>query len=325
MIARFAIASLAIAALALGVAASATAQRWPDKPIRMVVPYPPGGNVDTAARIIAPGLQEALGQPIVIENRAGAGGLIAGEAVAKSPADGYTYFFTANGPLLFSPLIFGRAPYLWDRDFAPVSSVSFTPLVLQVHPSVSARTALELIAAAKKEPGKLSMASPGAGTTNHLLSELLQRETGASWTTVHYKGNAPATTDLLSGQVQFNFDQVSVSLPFIKQGKVRALAVSTERRVSSLPDVPTFEELGLKGMDAATFTGVMAPAGTPSDVLNRLHAAMAKVLQDKGVIDKFDALGAEARATTPAEFGAYLRRESDKWTPIIKAAKINAN
>ena len=237
---------------------AATAQRWPEKPIRMVVPYPPGGNVDTAARIVAPGLTEA-------------------------------------------------------------------PLVLQVHPSLAVRSVNDLLDMAKKEPGKLSMASPGAGTSNHLLSELLQSTTGATWTTVHYKGNAPATTDLLAGQVHFNFDQVSVALPFIKQGKVRALAVTTEERVASMPDVPTFDELGLKGMDAATFTGVMAPTGTPRDVVGRLHLAMAKVLQEKSVIEKFDAIGAEARATTPEAFGAYLRREYDKWAPVIKRANIKAN
>ena len=319
------VATALVSAALLTFTAPATAQRWPEKPIRMIVPYPPGGNVDTAARIVAPGLTEALGQAIIVENRAGAGGMIGGEAAAKAPADGYTFFFTANGPLLFSPLIFGRAPYQWDRDFVPVSSVSFTPLVLQAHPSLAVRSVNDLLDMAKKEPGKLSMASPGAGTSNHLLSELLQSTTGATWTTVHYKGNAPATTDLLAGQVHFNFDQVSVALPFIKQGKVRALAVTTAERVASMPDVPTFDELGLKGMDAATFTGVMAPTGTPRDVVGRLHLAMAKVLQEKSVIEKFDAIGAEARATTPEAFGAYLRREYDKWAPVIKRANIKAN
>lgn len=314
-----------VASLALLAAAPALAQKWPDKPVHLIVPYPPGGNVDVAARIVAPGLQEAFGQVFLVENKAGAGGMIAGEYVAKSVPDGYTLFFTANGPLLFSPVIFGRAAYQWDKDFLPISSVSFTPLVLQVSPSVPAKTLAELIALAKKDPGKLLMASPGAGTTNHLVSELLQGITGASWTTVHYKGNSPATTDLLGGQVQFNFDQVSVSLPFIKQGKVRALAITTAKRFPSLPEVPTFAEAGVKGMEAATFTGVVAPKGTPQDIINRVSAALARILQDPAVVAKFAALGAEARATTPAEFTAYLKAEDSKWIPVIKRAHITAN
>ncbi len=314
-----------IASLALLAGAPAFAQKWPDKPVHLVVPYPPGGNVDVAARIVAPGLQQAFGQVFLVENKPGAGGMIAGEYVAKSAPDGYTFFFTANGPLLFSPVIFRRTPYEWDKSFVPVSSVSFTPLVLQVHPSVPAKTLDEFLGLAKQQAGKLLMASPGAGTTNHLVSELLQGVTGASWTTVHYKGNSPATTDLLGGQVQFNFDQVSVSLPYLKQGKVRALAITTAKRFPSLPDVPTFAEAGVKGMEAATFTGVMAPKGTPKEIVDRLSAALAKVTQDKAVIEKFAALGAEARGSAPDEFGAYLKAEADKWTPIIKRANINAD
>ena len=313
------------ASCAMLAAAPALAQKWPDKPVKLIVPYPPGGNVDTAARIVAPGMQEAFGQPVIIENKPGAGGMIAGEFVAKSAPDGYTFFFTANGPLLYSPLIYGRSPYQWDKNFTPISSVSFTSLVLQVHPSVPAKTLADLIAMARKEPGKLLMASPGAGTTNHLLSEILQARAGANWTTVHYKGNAPATTDLLGGQVQFNFDQVSVSLPYIKQGRVRALAVSSAKRVAALPDVPTFDEAGIQGLEAATFTGVMAPTGTPKEILARVSAALQKVLREKPVVEKFDALGAEARGSTPEEFEAYLRKEYDTFAPIIRKANIKAD
>ncbi|MSP96249.1 MAG: tripartite tricarboxylate transporter substrate binding protein [Betaproteobacteria bacterium] len=313
------------AALGLFAAGFAAAQKWPEKPIRLVVPYPPGGNVDTAARIVAPGMQEALGQPVIIDNKAGAGGMIAGEHVAKSPADGYTLFFTANSPLLHAPIIFNRPAYQWDKDFVAVSSVSFTPIALLVHPTVSAKTLKELLELARKEPGKLTLATPSAGTTNHLLSELLQSLAGVSWLTVHYKGNAPASTAMLGGEVQVSFEQVSVSLPFIKQGRVRALAVTTDQRVSSLPEVPTFEEAGVRGMEGATFTGIVAPAGTAEAVVVRLHGALAKVLADKIVIDKFDALGAQARATTPEQFNAYLKAEYEKWTPVIKKANIKAN
>ena len=315
-----------IAGLGLALAAApALAQKWPDKPVRLVVPYPPGGNVDTAARIVAPGMQEALGQPVLVENKAGAGGMIAGEFVAKSAPDGYTLFFTANSPLLHAPIIFNRPAYQWDKDFTPVSSVSFTPIVMLVHPSVPARSVKELLDLARKDPGKLTMATPSAGTTNHLLSELMQGLTGVSWLTVHYKGNAPASTAMLAGEVQLSFDQVSVSLPFIKQGRVRAIAIAQEKRVASLPEVQTFEEAGVKGMEGATFTGIVAPAGTSREVVMRLHAVLAKVLAEKSVIDKFDALGAEARATSPEQFNGYLKAEYDKWTPVIRKANIRAN
>jgi tripartite-type tricarboxylate transporter receptor subunit TctC len=323
---KFSALTLACAVAAvLAIPGAALAQKWPEKPVKLVVPYPPGGNVDTAARIVAPGMQELLGQPVIVENKAGAGGMIAGEFVAKSAPDGYTLFFTANSPLLHAPIIFNRPAYQWDKDFSPVASVSFTPVVLLTHPSVPVKSVKELIDLATREPGKLAMSTPSAGTTNHLLSELMQGLTGARWLTVHYKGNAPASTAMLGGEVQLSFDQVSVSLPFIKQGRVRALAVTMEKRVPSLPEVPTFAEAGVRGMEAATFTGVVAPTGTPREVIARIHAAMAKTLADKTVIDKFDALGAEARSTTPEEFTAYLKAEYDKWTPVIRKANIKAN
>lgn len=313
------------AALALMAATTLAQAAWPDKPVKIVVPYPPGGNVDVAARLISPGLQAAFGQPFIVENKPGAGGMIAGEQVARSAPDGYTLFMAANGPLLFSPLIFKRQAYKWDKDFEPISSVSYTPLVLQVRPGLPAKTLGELLALAKKEPGKLNMASPGAGTTNHLVSELLQSLTGARWTTAQYKGNAPATTDLLGGQVDFNFDQISVSLPYIKEGRTRALAVTTAKRVPSLPDVPTFAEAGVAGMEAATFTGLLAPKGTPPEVLARLSQALDKILSQPEIIQRFKELGADARASTPADFTRYLAAEDARWTPIIKRAGITAN
>ncbi|ABM34805.1 tripartite tricarboxylate transporter substrate binding protein [Paracidovorax citrulli] len=317
-------AGLAATAALLAGPAAAQPGNWPDKPVKLVLPYPPGGNVDGAARIISEQLQARLGQPFVVENRPGAGGLIAGEAVARSAPDGYTFFMGANGPILFSPLIFRRNAYDWKKDFAPVSSVSFTPLVLQVHPSTPYRTLADLLAAARAGGGNITMASPGAGTTNHLVSEYLQRESGAKWLTVHYKGNAPATTDLLGGQVQFNFDQISVAQPFIQGGRTRALAVTSRERLPQLPDVPTLRESGFADFSAETFTGVLAPRGTPQPVVDRFSEALRAVLADPAVQEKFRVLGSEARGSTPRQFTQYLTQEDQRWTPIIRQAGITA-
>ncbi|MDQ2736040.1 MAG: tripartite tricarboxylate transporter substrate binding protein [Pseudomonadota bacterium] len=315
--------ALALAAIALSPTAPAQAA-WPDKPIHFVVPYPPGGNVDSAARIVSDRLGAALGQTFIVENKPGAGGMIAAEYVAKAPADGYTFFMGANGPILFSPTIFKKNLYDWKKDFIPIGSVSFTALVVQVSPSTPYKTFAELIAAGKKPDNRLTMASPGAGTTNHLVSEYLQRESGAHWLTVHYKGNAPATTDLLGGHVQFDLDQISVALPFIKEGKTRPLAVTSDKRLPQLPDVPTLQELGFKGFEALTFTGILAPAGTPADIIERFSAALKKVLAEKGVQDKFLGLGAEARFETPEQFRKYLAAEDARWIPVIKESHISA-
>jgi tripartite-type tricarboxylate transporter receptor subunit TctC len=316
---------IAVVAVTAALANPAAGQQWPTRNVKLIVPYPAGGNVDSAARILADKLQERLGQPFIVENKAGAGGMIAGEAFAKSPNDGYTLFVGANGPVLFAPEINKRDAYNWKRDFLPISTISMTPLVLEVHPSVQAKTLQEFLELARREPGKLTMASPGPGTTNHLLSELAQSTLGLQWVTVHYRGNAPATNDLLGGQVQFAFDQISVGLPHIKAGLFRALAVTSAHRLASLPDVPTFAELGYKDFDAQTFTGLFAPAGTPAAIVDKLHAALVAILKDPGVTDKFDKLGAEAVAMTPAEFTAYLEREDAKWIPVVRKANIRAD
>ena len=313
-----------IAMLGSITATTAWAQTWPAKPIRVVVPYPPGGNVDTAARIVANELSKSLGQPVLVENKAGAGGMIAGEFVAKSEPDGYTLFMAANGPLLYSPTIFNKPLYHWNKNFIPVSMVSLTPLLVQVHPAVPAKTVPELVALAKAKPGTVTMASPGAGTTNHLLSEMLQKTTGATWITVHYKGNAPATQDLLGGQVQFNFDQVSVAQAYVKDGRTRALAVIAPKRVAWLPDVPTLAEQGIKGVEGQTFTGLLAPIGTPAPVVEKLSVAMNAVLSKPEVVKRFYEVGAEANWMTPQDFSNYLAKEEATWMPIIKSANIKA-
>jgi tripartite-type tricarboxylate transporter receptor subunit TctC len=300
----------------------AMADEWPSRVVHLIVPYPPGGNVDSAARIIGQRLQDVLGQPFIVENKAGAGGLVAGEAFKKATPDGYTLFVGANGPVLFAPTIARRDAYEWRRDFIPITTISMTPIVLELNPGVPAKTLKEFLALARSEPGKLTMASPGAGTSNHLLSELMQSKLGLKWVTVHYRGNAPATTDLIGGQVQFAFDQISVALPFIASGKVRALVVTSLRRTTWLPDVPTFSELGYKDFDAQTFTGLFAPTGTPEPIVKKIHDVATKILAEPAVTDKFNKIGAAATAMTPNEFKAYLEREDGKWLPIIKRIDI---
>lgn len=323
---RFSARGLAIAGAALAalLVQPAAAEPWPTHAVKVVVPYPAGGNVDGAARIIANKLQEMLGQPFVIDNRAGAGGLIAGEMFAKSAPDGYTLFIGANGPVLFAPEINKRDAYNWKRNFLPITSISMTPLVLEVHPSLPVKTLKEFLDLARKDPGKLTLASPGAGTTNHLLSELMQSSLGVQWLTVHYRGNAPAINDLIGGQVQFALDQISVGLPYIKSGMVRALAVTGDHRAPWIPDVPTFAELGYKDFDGQTFTGLFVPAGAPAEIVTKLHDTVATILRDPAVVEKFNVLGAEAVAMTPAEFTAYLEREDAKWIPVVRKANIKA-
>jgi tripartite-type tricarboxylate transporter receptor subunit TctC len=310
--------------LAFALASPAQAQQWPERTVKLVVPYPAGGNVDGAARIIAEKMQSALGQAVVIENRAGAGGLLGSESVAKAEPDGYTLLLGANGPILFAPEMANRRAYEWRRDFVPITMVSLTPIVLQVHPSVPAKSVKELFDLARKEPGKLTMSAPGPGTSNHLLSEMLQDRMGLSWITVQYKGNAPATSDLIAGHVNFNFDQMSVALPFIKGGQTRALAVTGDKRASWLPEVPTFSEAGFPEIEGSTFTGLMAPARTSPGIVARLNADLRKILSDPDVKAKFQALGAETSPMSPEAFTEYLEKEDATWIPVIRKANIKA-
>ncbi len=315
---------LAVAAFAL-FSVPAVAQTWPERTVKLVVPYPPGGNVDGAARIIADKLQSAVGKPFIVENKAGAGGLLGSDYVAKAEPDGYTLLVGANGPVLFAPETTGRHSYEWRRAFIPISSISLTPIVLQVNPAVPAKTFQEFIELVRQRPGAMKMSSPGPGTSNHLLSELMQPKLGLQWITVQYRGNAPATTDLIGGHVQFNFDQISVSLPFIRDGKTRPLAVASAKRVPWLPDVPTFAELGYPEFEAETFTGLLAPVGTSPEIVTRLHAALAKILEESDVKDKFSALGADSRPMSPQAFKAYLEKEDAKWIPLIRKLNIGTD
>lgn len=307
-------------ALSLPCAAQET---WPSKPVSLVIPAPPGGNFHLSGRIIGDRLRQVFDKPFLNDNKPGAGGMIAAEHVAKADPDGYTLLVSGN-LLLFSPLILGQARYDWKKDFAIIGAVSFTPMVLEVHPSVKANNVQELLEIAKRG-GKLSMSSPGAGTTNHLASELLQKLTGVKWLTVQYKGNAPAVADLIGGHVDFAFDQISSSIGHIRNGTVRALAVTSARRTAALPDVPTMQEAGVKGFEAETFSGIFAPVKTPQAVVDRASAAVAKALEEPAVIEQFRNLGSEVRPMSPAQFGQYLRKLEDTWVPLIRDANIKSN
>ncbi|QCK84508.1 tripartite tricarboxylate transporter substrate binding protein [Phreatobacter aquaticus] len=312
------------AALATALSIPAEAQTWPNRAVRLVVPYAAGGNVDVAARILAEKLQQELGQPFIVENKPGAGGLLGSEMVARAEPDGYTLLIGANGPILFAPEMGARRAYEWRRDFIAVTTVTLTPLVLQVHPGVQAQTLKDFFELARRSQPPLTMASPGPGTTNHLMSELIQSKLGIKWVTVQYRGNAPATNDLIGGHVQFNLDQVSVALPFIRDGKSRALAITGPARLADLPNVPTFTELGFPEIDGQTFTGLMAPANTPEPVIARLHAATIKVLEDPAVKARFASLGALSAPISREAFRAYLEREDQTWIPIIRALGIKS-
>lgn len=319
MLSKF-IKMLAVASMI--VPAAAFAQDFPSKPITMVVPYPPGGNVDSAARIIAPHLEKSLGQPIVVENRAGAGGMIAAEHVKNAAADGHTLFMAANGPLLFAPMTMGRPDaYDWQKDFVPIGSVSITPMALTARKEVGVKTIDELVEKASVD--NLLMASPGAGTTNHLAAELLKKEVGGTWRIVHYKGNAPAVASLLGGETAFSFDQLSVILPHIKDGAVVPVAVTSAERAAELPDVPTMIETGRENFVAVTFTGLLAPAGTADDVIGKISDALNEALKTDDVVSRFEALGSIASPRSPDEFTAFLHQIDDTWRGIV--ADVNAN
>lgn len=317
--------ALAGVTLAITPMAAALAQEWPTRPVRLVVPYPPGGNVDVAARILAERLQQELRQPFVVENRAGAGGLIGAESVAKSDPDGYTVLIGANGPILFAPETAVRRAYEWRRDFIPVTAVTLTPLVLQVRPNLGAANFEAFVDLARRPNEPLKMASPGAGTTNHLISEVMQSKLGVTWTTVQYRGNAPATSDVIAGHMDFNLDQLSVAMPFLRDGRTRALAITGSQRNPDLPDVPTFVELGHPEFNGQTFTGLMLPARTPEAIVDKLHAATVKVLAEPAVRERLRTMGAMAAPMSRAEFTQYLEKEDTTWLPIIKRLEIRSN
>jgi tripartite-type tricarboxylate transporter receptor subunit TctC len=308
----------ALLAFMFVVAASvAIADTYPSKPIRLLVGVPPGGANDFVARAIAQQLTEQLGQSVVVENRGGAGGNIAADLVAKSPPDGYTLFLSVIGTMAINPSLYPSIPFDSIRDFATISQLTSMPQVMLVHPSIPANTVQEFIAYAKKNPGKINFASGGSGTATHLAAELFKSMAGIDMVHVPYKGNGPATVDLLSGRVAVMFDQIATALPSVKDGRLHALGVSTAKRSPAAPDIPTIAEGGLPGYDVTTWHGLVAPAGTPRPIIDRLHDEVVKALNSPMVKQRFASAGIVPVSSTPEEFAAFTQAEVIRWRAVV--------
>jgi len=323
---RRALLQLGLAAV-LGAAAPAASAAYPDKPIKLVVPYPPGGATDVIGRIVAAKLGEALGQPVVVENRGGAGGNIGAEAVARAPADGYTLLMGAlTSHSTMATLEKGKLRYSITRDFVPVMVVGAVPLVVVVNPGLPVKTLQELVTYGKANPDKLSYASSGAGAPQRMAAEILRREADIKMVHVPYKGSGPAMVDLVGGQVNLMAETVPAALQFIKSGQLRALAVTTRERISMLPDVPTTAEAGLPAVEVSSTFGVLAPAGTPKEVVERLNAAVARMVTVAEVKEQFLGQGVYAAApTTSAQSAERLDQEVERWAQVIAEANIKSD
>jgi tripartite-type tricarboxylate transporter receptor subunit TctC len=311
--------------LLMGLAAPATfAQAWPSKPVKVIVNFPPGGAADQLARAIGLPLQEALGQPVVVENRAGANGNIGGEVVAKSPADGYTLLMSSGGMVSVNPHIYPRMAFDPAKDLIPVAAAARVLVYLVVKPSIPADNVKDFIAYVKANPGKLSYGSPGSGSSPHLAGEMFKSQAGLFAVHVPYRGAAPALQDLLAGQLDYYFDP-GIGLQQVKAGKLKLLAVGSPKRSPMFPSVPTLDEAGLKGFDADTVFGFYAPAGTPADVVSRLNRDINRILGTQAVKDRILAMGGEALPLSPAEFGAKAMEDSRRFSAIIKERQIRAD
>jgi tripartite-type tricarboxylate transporter receptor subunit TctC len=309
---------IALAALAGPVAG----QSYPVKPIRMIIGFPPGGGTDIVGRIVGQRLSEVLGQQILPDNRGGASGQIAAELTAKAPPDGYTVMMAHIAAISILPTLIARLPYDPQRDFAPITLVAIGPNFLVVHPSVPAKSVKELVALAKARPGQLHYASPGAGTVQHLAAELFKLQAKVDMLHVPYKGSGQSIVDLIAGHVHLNFDSVPPVLPHVRSGRLRALAVTSEKRFSILPDIPTVNESGVPGFDLSTWWGLVAPAAVSKDIIARLQAETVKVLREPGVKEKIAFAGADTVGNTADEFTAFIRNERAKYARIVREAKI---
>lgn len=317
-----------LAALALACCAAAPllahAQAWPAKPLRMVVNFPPGGAADQIARAVSQPLAEAIGQPVVVENRAGAGGNIGGEVVAKSPADGYTLLMSSGGMVSINPFLYPKMPFDPVKDLTPVASAARVLVFLEIRPTLPINNAREFMDYVKANPGKLSFGTPGNGSSPHLAAEMMKAQANLFAVHVPYRGAAPALQDLLAGQIDFMFDP-GIGLNQVRAGKLRMLAVGSPKRSPMFPDVPTLDEVGLKGFDADTVFGFYAPAGTPADVVARLNREINRILGTQAVKDRIAGLGGEALPLTPAEFSAKASDDAKRFGALIKERKITGD
>ena len=313
---------LLVLALAAGFASLTSAQPYPTKPIKLVAPSTPGDAPDVIARLVADKLSTALGQQVVVENRPGAGGVVGSDYVAKAAPDGYTLIMGNAGSHGINAAVYSKLPYDIQRDFAPVSQVAVAPNVMVINPSVPASTVAEFIAYAKANPGKLSYASGGNGSSAHMSMELFKSMSGIDIQHVPYKGSSPALTDVVSGQVVAFIGNMPPTVPLIKAGKLRAIAVTTKSRSALMPELPTITEAGLPGFETVAWFGVLAPAGTPPEVVNRLSAEIAKIAKSPEIREKLVAMGAEPVGSTPEEFKAVIDRDIAKWKPLAQRVGI---
>jgi len=315
--------SISTALLALAaLAGPAAAQPYPVRPIRMIIGFPPGGGTDIVGRIVGQRLSEVLGQQVLPDNRGGASGQIAAELTAKAPPDGYTVMMAHIAAISILPTLIAKLPYDAQKDFAPISLVAIGPNFLVVHPSVPARSVKELVALAKARPGQLHYVSPGAGTVQYLAAELFKLQAKMDILHVPYKGSGQSIVDLVAGHVHLNFDSVPPVLPHVRSGRLRALAVTSEKRFSILPDIPTVNESGVPGFDLSTWWGLVAPAAVSREIIARLQAETVKVLREPGVKEKIAFAGADTVGNTAEEFGAFIRNERAKYARIVKDANI---
>jgi len=317
-------ATLVVAAIA-AVPVAASAQAYPAKPVRIVIPFPPGQATDVIGRVVAQKLGDALGKGFIVDNRPGANGIIGIETVVKAPPDGYTLLITPSGSLVINPSLYTKLSYEPLRDLAPIALLGLIPLVVVAHPSLPVKSVNDVIKLAKSKPGTLSYASSGPGSAQHLAMEMLKYRTGMDLLHVPYKGSAPAVTDLMAGQVPLMFDTVASSLPIIRDGRIKPIAVGLAKRSVVLPNVPTLDESGVKGFQVAGWAGFLAPAKTPQAIVQQLNAEVLKILGQPDIRERIVSLGMEPASTTPEAFSAFMKSETAKWAQAVKLSGVKAD